>query len=297
MTPAKGITKRDRLIIQCLNSYGFLSTRQLLPRVFKSIRYSTAMHRLRQLEAAHLIRQDGSIERGEYLWRATAKGGFRTRTDVVPIIINRNQLMHDLAVNDVRLAFEYSGLTQNWQPMRLLAAQLQRKRFLEKHEEQEERLNAPVPDGLFILPTLHGPRITALEVELVRKGKRRYNWLFSRYENKGDAQLILYVVPSISFGNFIAEQVRSSQFLGNTARRCIWGLIDEVVKDPWTATLRDLQGRTFRLADMCDLSMRREPPPRLVNSPPKPRIPNPTPHSFPHPVMGLTEEEIDRACL
>jgi hypothetical protein len=173
---------RDKELVELLSAYGFLPTGEILRRVFSRTNYFTSMRRLRQLYRAGVIERTASLDRaGEWLWLPTTKGGLLTGADAWTLGLNRNQLHHDMQVVRTRLALEDQGLATEWRPMRLLAQQKRKKRAAENKGGDGEPWSETgdiISDGIFILPTRRGPRVTALEVEIARKGKKRYDWLF-----------------------------------------------------------------------------------------------------------------------
>lgn len=212
------LTKRDEGLLRVLAAYELLSTRQVLGLVFAGIRKTTVLRRLRKLEAERFIRRTAGLAGGEFVWSLGAAGAFRLRLEKYLENLNRNTLEHDVALNDVRLAFEQAGLALSWVTEQAL------RRRVGEHSFVGESLN---PDAIAAVRTGGGQEAVAVELELWSKSPARYRKIFSHYGSLSRIWAVWYVVPDPALGKKI---LREWVGVNENRRRpeFYWLLLDEI---------------------------------------------------------------------
>ena len=68
------LTKRDRLLLETLDTFGLLSTQQIENHIFNNIDKSTVLRRLRILKKRGLLLASDGLPRGGLIWTLTKKG-------------------------------------------------------------------------------------------------------------------------------------------------------------------------------------------------------------------------------
>lgn len=228
---------RDRILLSHLANYGVLSTRQLSSLVFKSIRLTTALRRLRILEKRTLIRKTKGLENGGYAWSLTTEGASLLGTKVPQKFINRNTLEHDVTLNDVRLALRTVGLGTTWQPEHAL----RRLAWADRSRQQNGR--SIVPDGLFAADWQTGPKTIAVELELNQKSMNRYDEIFKRYEFSKALGVLWYIVPTHSIGKSI--MARFQKRAKYTSCDFAYSVLHQVLENPWHMEWNHIKGKTL----------------------------------------------------
>ncbi len=69
-----------------------------------------------------------------------------------------------------------------------------------------------VPDSLFGMDSKNGLKTISLELELIPKSKRRYSRILDLYLNNKEIDYLWYIVPSLSIGKKVLEQVDISDY-------------------------------------------------------------------------------------
>ena len=177
-----------------LSRYGILSTAQIHRLVFKGIRKSTMLRRLRLIEKAKMIRRVYALPDGGAVWLLATKGEKDIGAERSAPAVNRHSITHDLTVLEVRLAFERHGICSHWKTDWELKRQIHAKRY------RVDPAPVIVPDGIFSGHFHDRVRAVALEVELSPKTMRRYEKIFQKYRWQSSIGMIWYIVQNKSFG-------------------------------------------------------------------------------------------------
>ena len=150
-------------------------------------------------------------------------------------IINRNTLSHDVTVSEVRWALEKAGLGAAWKSGHVL-----RKEAGATYSKSRGAVDA-IPDGLIGIPVQGSYRGVALEVELHAKGRHRYRKVFESYRSKKNIWKIWYVVAHQKLGQQIIG-ISTPLYWDRAPGFVVYSLIDELVRDPFTARAVSSQG-------------------------------------------------------
>lgn len=193
------LTKRDLNFFQVLDSYGIMSTTQVLKVVFSEIDSSTALRRLRKLRAKKYISANSGLIKGQLVWTLTKKA-LQTIHSSLSVTVNRSTLEHDVYCSEVRLKLEQNGIGNNWTSGHFL------KQKAAANRNTFELKNVQVPDSLFTIQTPNGIDTVALEVELIAKSKKRYVSIFENYWRQRSISLVWYVVNNARFGQSLCNQ-------------------------------------------------------------------------------------------
>ena len=194
------LTKRDQNLLEKLNTFGLLSTKQIENHIFNNIDKSTVLRRLRILKKrGYLLVSDG-LPRGGLVWTLTKKGSSRCMcSDGFTKTINRNSLQHDVLLSEILFHLQKRNILGAWTPEHVL----KRKNFGESLYTWHWSRRDPhplIPDGLFLTKYDTKRRTIALEVEISNKSIKRYEKLFSFYRSKRGLWFVWYVVLSKPFG-------------------------------------------------------------------------------------------------
>ncbi len=193
------LTNRDQELFKQLNLFGILSTAQIQKFIFGGIHFRTVLRRLRKLERTNFIDRHSGLPNGQWTWTLSTKGlkhvGIESQ-----IKINKNNLIHDITVNEVSFQLLKSGLFKKFQS----AYQL-KKIHAEKNKDKENLEYENIPDGILVFPTKQGTIIVSLEVELVAKSKARYRNIFASYQRNKAIQMVWYFVESERLGEQLTQ--------------------------------------------------------------------------------------------
>ena len=226
------LTKRDIQLAEKLSQYGILSTRQIETMCFSGIRTTTVLRRLRRLEEDEYLRR--VPETRPYIWTLGKRDMLLYEMPRYGLI-NRNTLSHDMAINDVRWVLEKAGLGAAWKPGHIL-----RKQAARTYTNSRGSIDA-IPDGLIGVPVQGTYRGVALEVELHAKGHYRYRKVFQSYYDKKNIWKIWYIVAHEKLGQQILK-ISSKVYWNKAPGFVAYSLLDELVKDPFTARAWTAQG-------------------------------------------------------
>ena len=226
------ITQRDRKLLARVSDFGLLSTRQIEAMVFSGVASTTVLRRLRRLEEAGYLRRVPEIR--AHVWTLGARNPLPYELQTYGII-NRNTLAHDVTVSDVRWALEKAGLGAAWKSGHVL-----RKEAGATYSKSRGAVDA-IPDGLIGIPVQGSYRGVALEVELHAKGRHRYRKVFESYRSKKNIWKIWYVVAHQKLGQQIIG-ISTPLYWDRAPGFVVYSLIDELVRDPFTARAVSSQG-------------------------------------------------------
>lgn len=134
---------------------------------------------------------------------------------------------HDRRVSDVRIAFENLDLVDSW--------------ISERYLKSEYTRATRVPDAAF---GFKNGQKGALEVEIARKGKKRYEQIFMEYLEKrfGKVDLLFYVCNTLKQLESLAEMTKDYRWV-------YYALYEQVMKDGAQAVFANT-GDHFTLGDL-----------------------------------------------
>lgn len=151
------------------------------------------LRRLRLLHKRKILNRYVSFKGGEIIWAIHPEFSKKIALDFVINTINRQNLNHDLIVNDVRVEVEKLGsIGLNWKSSHYFRyiVSLDKKNF--------DRLPDTIPDW-FVSFNLNGRLVNcAIEVELHYKGKHRMERVLGLYAQKKSIGVLWYLVPTQS---------------------------------------------------------------------------------------------------
>ncbi len=193
------ITGRDKLLFKKLSEFGFLSTSQINRLIFEGVSKHTVLRRLRKLKRKKFIDFVSSYKSGEKIWSASNKT--LRSFGIEPYIksVNKNSLEHDLLCNEVRMNLESLNYGESW-----ISSHVLKSRANLGKNPYDRGLDS-IPDWLVNLNFKKGICMTALEVELHFKGKRRTEKVFEVYKERKSTHHIWYMVPNERFARKILE--------------------------------------------------------------------------------------------
>lgn len=235
---SKGLlTDRDMAILKELSDRGLLTSDQLARLSFGQTAKRTALRRLRRLERRHFIARHTGLPLGQLAWSVGLVGAKLLGEEAKTPSVNKNALVHDVLINELRMRLEATGMVHSWN------SAYKMHKMATKGLAPGERPPDVIPDGIFGIHTAGGARIVAFEVELSLKTKRRYEENFSLYAEKKGIQLILYVVPTEGFGKRILKDAQAAFESRYGAKpSVVFALVDDVQSSPSKFTLHTLKG-------------------------------------------------------
>jgi hypothetical protein len=192
--------------------------------MFSGIDKKTMLRRLRLLHNKKVLSRFVSSRGGEIIWAIHPEYARRIALDFVIKNINRQNLLHDLVVNDVRLEADKLGLGSHWKSSHYF-------RFVASQDKKNiERLPDTIPDW-FVTFNLAGRLVNcALEVELHYKGKHKMERVLGLYAQKKSIGVLWYLVPNQAMKNKLIELGVSYQKMKGRGSFKV-SLIDEFIQD------------------------------------------------------------------
>jgi hypothetical protein len=188
--------------------------------MFVSIDKKTMLRRLRLLNQRKVLIRFVSFKGAEIIWAIHPEYARKVGLDFVVKSINRQNLAHDLLVNDVRLSVEKLGISFNWKSSHYF-------RFLASlNKKNNDRLPDTIPDWFVSINGVN----CALEVELHYKGKHKMERILGLYAQKKSIGVLWYLVPNQLMKNKLMELgVVYQKMRGRGSFKV--SLIDEFVQD------------------------------------------------------------------
>lgn len=196
------LTARDTKILSDLGSFGFLSSHQIHRRIFTSTDKRSMLRRLRTLVDQKILARFLSSKGSEVIWALHSAYAKKMGMEFTIKTINRYCLNHDLAVNDLRIDLEESGIGSNWKSGHYLRFKASQGTAL------SERLEDTIPDWLVTLNLKGVATVCAIELELNFKGKAKMESIFDLYAKKSKLGVLWYVVPTVDLKNKIQHAAR-----------------------------------------------------------------------------------------
>ncbi len=226
---------RDQILMQKINSYGVLSTRQITSICFNNIAQATVLRRLRLLQEAGFIINCGYLPDGAKVW-SISKLGSKVINEKEPFrFSNRNTHHHDVCVADVRFTLENIGFGDNW------TTDFEMKRNVSAYNREDKI----IPDGIFVADMMGRSHIVALELELHAKSHARYRNLFIDYTFKDAISLIWYVVKDVSIIKPILKQwhgVKAEKDRWNHPQEIIFCEFNDLIENKLSAQIMNDAG-------------------------------------------------------
>lgn len=224
------VTPRDLTCLQVIDRYGIMTTKQLHKTIFPQTDVRTVLRRLRKLEIKKLISRHHGLPNANLVW-SLAQSGLNLVGSRAGFAVNRNSLEHDILVSAVRLELDRLNLGVNWQSSHAL----RQKASLGK--SPTDRFSSQIPDALFIIETDDGPKVVALEVEIVAKSKRRYRDIIANYSFNRAIDYIWYVVGNSRIGSLLLEEVERIIPLSKAQERFVWTDLSIFLSNPLASEL------------------------------------------------------------
>jgi hypothetical protein len=212
---------RDLKLLNLLNRFSLISTKQIQSLVFSGIADSTMLRRLRLLEKNKYICQSAILDNYSRTWQLSDRS-----LDVIPDanvfkIYNRNTINHDILITEVRLKLEKFNIGKDW------INGFDIKVRVTKDQNAFQKSHQLVPDGVMIEAMKKQHKAIALELELTIKSKNRYLNLLENYDNNPRINFVWYIFKS-------ASEARAFDKILTDVRRKgkIWmSLLDDVLKN------------------------------------------------------------------
>ena len=202
------------------------------------------LRRLRHLEHGKWIARVTGLPSGELAWRLTAYAAGRLGCESSLPRINRNTLVHDILLSDVRFSLARVGLGENWTSEILLRRKAWEKRKSSSVEEG-------IPDAVLTVKAKGEYHAVALELELHPKNRQRYRKIFRSYAARQTLAWVWYIVPHARLGERLErEWSKVSSF--NRYIQLVWSLLPEVLDAPWEAKIHSA-GTVALLSDRVEL--------------------------------------------
>jgi hypothetical protein len=218
---------RDKELFSKLSKYGVMSTECIAAILFRGVAHTTVMRRLRKLEEQELLLRLTGLPNSMNAWRLTRAG-----SDVISArepfrYSNKNVLLHEVTLTDVRIALERLGIGENWTS----EMEMRRERGWQPNGESQDAL---IPDGIFVAQISGLPAVVAVEVELTPKNHARYDKLFRHYARKDALTYVWYIVANISIGDLVLKRWTQAKH-ADASPTLMVSHLDEVLKDARSA--------------------------------------------------------------
>lgn len=240
------ITNRDRELLISLKKYELLSTVMIETLIFKGIRKTTILRRLRILEKEKLIKRTQNTTSQIHLWSITDQGAQAIGLEANKNSWNKNTIDHDLKLIDIRLRLEKINLVQDW------TTEQEIKSIIFKRNSIEEAKKKLIPDGVFITGKETQNKSVAVELELTLKDKKRIKEVIKNYLAKKDLNFVWYISNHKNILKSIFSEWKAMA-KGSSGVRLIASLYDEVIINPLEAHIYTLEG-VFKFNDFWRLS-------------------------------------------
>jgi hypothetical protein len=218
---------RDKELFSKLSKYGVMSTECIAAILFRGVAHTTVMRRLRKLEELEQLLRLTGLPNSMNAWCLTRAGAEVISAREPFRYSNKNVLLHEVRLTDVRIALESVGIGENWTS----EMEMRRERGWQPNGESQDAL---IPDGVFITEADGHPAVVAVELELTPKNHARYDKLFRHYARRDALSQIWYIVANISIGNLVRDRWNEIQRY-RPAPVLIVSLLDEVLQDTRTA--------------------------------------------------------------
>ncbi len=235
------LTARDRELLMQLNSYELLSTVMIESLIFKGIRKTTTLRRLRILEKEKLIKRTQNTTSQIYLWSITDQGAQAIGYESNKNSWNKNTLDHDLKLIEVRMKLENIGLVKSWTTEQKI------KSIVYKNNSRLEAKKKLIPDGVFITSLENQNKSVAIELELTLKDKKRIKEVIKNYLAKNDLSFVWYISPQKNILKSIFTEWKTMA-RESSGVRLIASLYEEVILNPLESHIYTLEG-VFKFND------------------------------------------------
>jgi Replication-relaxation len=212
---------RDLKLLNLLNRFSLMSTKQIQNIVFNGIADSTMLRRMRLLEKNKYICQSAILDNYSRTWQLSDRAADVVENANVFKIYNRNTINHDILITEVRLKLENFALGKEW------INGFDIKATVSKDQNAFRKEHQLVPDGVMIAAMKNQHIAIAVELELTIKSKNRYLNLLENYDNNPRINFVWYIFKSVSearaFDKILTDVRRKNK---------IWmSLLDDVLKN------------------------------------------------------------------
>lgn len=239
-------TNRDRDLLTNLKKYELLSTVMIGTLIFKGIRKTTMLRRLRILEKEKLIKRTQNTTSQINLWSITDLGAQAIGLEANKNSWNKNTLDHDLKLINIRLKLEECNLVHDWTTEQAI------KSIIFKNNSIVEAKKKLIPDGVFITTKEAQNKSVAIELELTLKDKKRIKEVVKNYLAKKDLNFVWYISNHKNILKSIFNEWKTLA-KGSSGVRLIASLYDEVIINPLEAHIYTLEG-VFKFNEFWRLS-------------------------------------------
>ncbi len=230
---------RDKNILTALAKYGVLSTKQIAVLFFRGINHTTVMKRLRMLESENMILRSSGLPNAMSAWSLSINGSRLIGTDEPSRYVNRNTLLHEVSISELRISLETIGLGNDW------TSEAELKKQISFDYRAHDRTARNIPDGLFVAKS-NVIGVVAVELEFHAKNHQRYKKILSQYAEKDSIKWLWYVVKSQAIGDTVMGQWLKIQRYSYSPMLMI-SLLEDVLSIPRDANLYFYDGKKYRL--------------------------------------------------
>lgn len=200
------LQERDRNILTALAKYGVLSTKQIAALFFQGINHTTVMKRLRTLEAEGVILRSSGLPNAMSAWSLSINGARLIGAEEPCRYVNRNTLLHEVSISELRIALEGVGFGNDW------TSEAELKKQFNYNSYQSDQNYKNIPDGIFIAKT-NTIGVAALELELHAKNHQRYRKILLTVCGEGFHQVGLVRCSFARHWQYSAESVAEDSAL------------------------------------------------------------------------------------
>lgn len=228
--------KRDENLMQYLSKYGVLSTDQIRKTLFQNTAQTTVLRRLRILEGEGLILRNDGLLSGGCAWGLSRKGASLIEAPLPFRFQNKNTLLHDVALTELRMSLEKIGAGENWSSEQEIK---RRSSF----QPGSGFMSTNIPDAIFVANKNGENKVIALELELTPKGHLRYKNIFSNYMSRTSLSYVWYVVRDQKIMRLIFSMWEKIKKYPHSPELLV-SLFADILHHPESAKLSDFFGET-----------------------------------------------------
>ncbi|RYZ92297.1 MAG: hypothetical protein EOP06_04655 [Proteobacteria bacterium] len=226
------LTNRDLHLMRTISSYGILTTKQLVEKIFRGVASTTVLRRLRALEAAGYIQRIVGLDSFERCWFLTEKSKSKFGFAACKLHFPKAIIDHDVKLSTLRLKLEEHEISESWIPEHEIRSKVARTHGL------REASRKVIPDAIMGVDYLDFKRSVAIEVELSIKNQKRYQEIFWDYEQKQTLMAVWYLVPNQSFVRQLLKARRNAHIMSR-GPDLLFSEIDDVLTNGGKALVSD----------------------------------------------------------
>jgi hypothetical protein len=189
------LTERDMFLLAKIQSYGFLTTKQIQEDVLcTSTNRTTLLSRLRILESARYLQRFDGLRDYAVGWGLTQKSAKLFPDKVSKIHFPRHLRDHDQLLTRLRFKLESLRNVNAWIPEHEIRSELARRYGVRGIQERV------VPDGIASIERQGVNESIAIELELFGKSSKRYRQSHAGYSSNKSLFGVWYIVGDKSIG-------------------------------------------------------------------------------------------------